>query len=458
MRQSSSLAARASLYCLVAFFFLSCESASTNPADSSNGNYPVDVLLEAFQASEQTLLAAWYPRVIDHEDGGYLTDFDADWQLDGPQNKMIVTQARHVWTTAQAAMQYPEDEAYLEMSRHGFRFLRDKMWDHEQGGFYTLVDKAGTPLLNGGNTFKTAYGNAFGIYALSALAQASGDEEVLSFAKEAFNWLDRHSHDPEHLGYFQFLEQDGTPHKAGNNGTPPKDQNSSIHLLEAFTELYRVWPDETVRSRLQEMLDLVRDTMVLDQKYLQLFFYQDWTPLSYRDSTEAVRNANLYLDHVSVGHDIETAFLMLEAVHALGISEDETVRIGKSMVDHALAVGWDTGAGGFYDHVYYLKGDTHATVLHDTKNWWAQAEGLNSLLLMHTLFPNDPNRYFEKFEQQWAFVNDYLIDHERGGWYSGSLDHEPERQEGAKSGIWKGSYHTVRSLMHCRAMLNQLKT
>ncbi len=445
------------LFCLFALLFVACESENTNPANSSAHDLLPGELLEAFQASETALLDTWYPRVIDREDGGYLTDFDADWQLAGPQNKMIVTQARHVWTTAQAAMRYPDNPEYLEMSRHGFRFLRDKMWDQERGGFYQLVNKAGDPILDGANALKTAYSNAFGIYGLAALAQASNDEEVLDFAREAFIWLDTHSHDPEYLGYFQFLEQDGTPLPKGNNGTPPKDQNSSIHLLEAFTQLYEVWPDETVRSRLAEMLNLVRDTMVFDDKYLQLFFYRDWTPLSYRDSTDAVRNENLYLDHVSVGHDIETAFLMLEAAHALGISEDETLAAGKSMVDHALQVGWDAEDGGFYDHVYYLKGETEATVLHHTKNWWAQAEGLNSLLLMHTLFRDDPNQYFQKFQQQWTFVNENLIDHERGGWYSGSLDHEPERRDGAKSGIWKGSYHTVRSLMHCREMLEELK-
>ncbi len=461
MRHHPPFSACVLTYCLVAFFSFSCEtdstySTSTNPAESSAHVLTVDQLLEEFQASETDLLATWYPRVIDNEDGGYLTDFDANWKLDGLQNKMIVTQARHVWTTAQAAMKYPDNPDFLEMSRHGFHFLRDQMWDHEHGGFYQMVDKAGNPILNGANALKTAYGNAFGIYGLAALAQASGDEEALSFAQKAFTWLDSHSHDPDYLGYFQFLEQDGTPRTQGNNGTPPKDQNSSIHLLEAFTQLYLVWPDETVRSRLEEMLTLVRGTMVHDQKYLQLFFYQDWTPLSYRDSTEAARNANLHFDHVSVGHDIETAFLMLEAARALGIPEEETLNVGKSMVDHALQVGWDSKNGGFYDYVYYLAGDTEATLLSDTKNWWAQAEGLNSLLLMHTLFPNDPNQYFDKFEQQWAFVNDHLIDQERGGWYSGSLDKEPNRINGAKSHIWKGPYHTVRSLMHSADMLKSL--
>ncbi len=320
-----------------------------------------------------------------------------------------------------------------------------------------MVSQAGEPMLAHPYALKTAYGNAFAIYALAALTAASDNAEVLDFAKEAFYWLDNNSHDPEYGGYFQFLEQDGSPRKSGYNNTPPKDQNSSIHLLEAFTELYRVWPDDLLRSRLEEMLVLVRDTMVLDHKYLQLFFQADWQPLSFRDSSAVIREANYGRDHVSVGHDIETAFLMLEAAHALGIPEAETAQAGKSMVDHALEVGWDNEIGGFYDYVYYLPGAQEASVIKDTKNWWAQAEGLNALLLMHTLFPEDEHRYFEQFKKQWTFTNEFLIDHDRGGWYSGSLDKEPQRIEGAKSHIWKGAYHTVRSLMHSADMLEKLQ-
>jgi mannobiose 2-epimerase len=101
-----------------------------------------------------------------------------------------------------------------------------------------------------------------------------------------------------------------------------KDQNSSIHLLEAFTELYSIWPDVLVRKRLEEMLELVRDTITSPQGYLVLFLHPDWKPVSFRDSAEAIILKHRNLDHVSFGHDVETAFLMLEASHTLGIHND----------------------------------------------------------------------------------------------------------------------------------------
>jgi len=72
---------------------------------------------------------------------------------------------------------------------------------------------------------------------------------------------------------------------------------------------------------------------------------------------------------------LKTAFLMLEASHALGLEDDKkTLAIGRKMVDHGLAHGWDKEVGGVYDGGYYLKDRPGCTILRDTKNWWAQAE------------------------------------------------------------------------------------
>ncbi len=416
---------------------------------------PLDAVRRAALAAElraslrNELLAPWYPRAVDHERGGFLSQFDYRWQPTGAQEKMIVSQARHVWTNARAA-QFFHDTSYLPAARHGFAFLRDVMWDRERGGFYWLVTREGTPVPEkDGRLIKQAYGNAFGIYALAAYYDVTRDSAALVLAQQAFRWLDAHAHDPVHRGYFNYLERDGTPLTEGYAGTPPKDQNSSIHLLEAFTELYRVWPDAVLRERLREMLLLIRDTIRVDPGHLTLFSTADWTPVSYRDSSAAVREAHYYFDHVSFGHDVETAYLMLEASAALGLKNDTvTLKAAKQMVDHALRNGWDTQDGGFYDAGYYFKDHPGLTIVLQSKAWWAQAEGLNTLLLLADRYPHDPLRYDEKFLQQWSYITAYLIDHENGGWYEGGLDKEPQRRTGLKGHIWKAAYHESRALMN----------
>jgi mannobiose 2-epimerase len=205
-----------------------------------------------------------------------------------------------------------------------------------------------------------------------------------------------------------------------------------------------------VRQRLEEMLYLIRDKITTPKGYLTLFFTPDWTPVSFKDSTREVMLKNKNLDHVSFGHDIETAYLMLEASHALGWKNDNTtMTVAKRMVDHALQNGWDKSVGGFYDEGYYFKGQDTITILRDSKNWWAQAEGMNTLLLMADQFPNDPMHYYEKFKQQWLYIQTYLIDHVNGDWYEGGLDKEPEKRTALKGHIWKGTYHHFRSLSNC---------
>ncbi|RYY30129.1 MAG: N-acylglucosamine 2-epimerase [Chitinophagaceae bacterium] len=414
------------------------------------------VLSQMKFSAKKELIDVYYPRNIDSLYGGYLSDFSYDFKPVGQQDKMIVTQARHVWTTSKATAFY-KDTTYLAMARHGYLFLRDKMWDKQFGGFYTLVNRKGEMI----SDKKEAYGNAFGLYALAAYYKTSRDPEVLNLAKKSFSWLEQNSHDPVSKGYFQHLERSGKPIRRRSD-TPLssdlgyKDQNSSIHLLEAFTELYAVWPDPLLKTRLQEMLLLIRDTMVHEKGYLQLFFTPDWKPVTNRDSGRAVILQRRSLDHVSFGHDVETAFLMMEATEILGNQHDQkTLAVGKKMVDHALKTGWDPVLAGFYDQGYYFRNTDTLAIIKQSKNWWAQAEGLNTLMIFSRLYPSDKLNYALKFLELWNYVQLNLIDHVHGDWYEEGIDHDPSKKTSRKSHIWKAAYHNFRSLSNCIRMLEK---
>lgn len=426
-------------------------------AQSNNRNERLQMAAVIDKSIQSEMLNKWYPQCVDSAFGGFITTFTYDFKPTGNQDKFIVTQARHTWTASKASELYRDKKYYIACARHGFRFLRDVMWDSTYGGFYNMVSREGK-VKTDERAPKEAYGNAFAMYALAAYYKASGDKEALELAKKAFHWLEQHSHDPVHKGYFQHLQRNGEPVTRPANASSfsdlgYKDQNSSIHLLEAFTALYEVWKDPLLKERLREMLVLIRDTITSSKGYLQLFFQPDWTPVSFRDSSEAVIKTHKYLDHVSFGHDVETAYLILEASHVLGLKLDLTVP--KRMVDHALLNGWDSTLGGFYDEGYYFKNKTGITILKDSKNWWAQAEGLNTLLIMADLFPKDSMRYYERFKQQWNYIDTYIIDHEYGEWFEEGLDKEPQRKTALKGHIWKATYHQFRALSNCMQRLQQ---
>jgi len=400
---------------------------------------------------QHEMLNKWYPQNMDAINGGFITSFTYDFKPAGSQDKFIVTQARHTWSTSKAAMRYPGIVYYKTLAKNGYQFLHDVMWDKQYGGFYTMVGRKGNVI----DSTKNAYGNAFGIYALAAYCKLSHDANALGFAQEAFMWLEKHSHDPVYKGYYQHMQRDGTPIQ--RSATTPataetgyKDQNSSIHLLEAFTELYAVWPNDLLRQRLREMLLLIRDTMIGKKGYLTLFFQPDWTPVSISDSSNEYIMAHHGLDYVSFGHNVETSYLLLEASHTLNIQNDTaTLRIAKQMVDHALQNAWDNKTGGFYDAGYYFKNKPGLTIISKEKNWWSQAEAMNALLLMSHLFPGDAMRYFDKFQHQWNYIQTYMIDHAYGDWYANGTDIDPEIKTALKGHIWKGNYHQFRAMMNC---------
>src|SRR4030095_13286760 len=76
----------------------------------------------------------WLSKSIDRERGGYVINFGPRGEPKGPGTKMIVAQARNVWLFARMARAGYGDRRHLEAAEHGYRFLREKMWDAERGG------------------------------------------------------------------------------------------------------------------------------------------------------------------------------------------------------------------------------------------------------------------------------------------------------------------------------------
>ncbi len=416
--------------------------------------------LEFQQSLFKELLDPWYPKVVDSVYGGYLSNLSYDFKPFGTQNKYIVTQTRNVWTLSEVASRYPKYRSkYGPWARQGVKFLNDKMWDKQYGGFYSLVSREGQPVRRANDPFtgtKTAYGNAFAIYGLAVYSEVFKDTAALNLAIRTFKWLDDNAHDPTYGGYFQNIHQDGTPYKQGFSGQPPKDQNSTIHILEAFTELYKVWPDATLKNRIRELLDILQNKIITKRHYMMLFFKANWTPISYRDSLKSGKAQFFEIDHVSFGHDVEIAYLMLEATKAIGMDTAQILKVGKATVDHAIENGWDNKNGGIYDAGYYVRKNGPITIVQHSKIWWSQAEALNSFLLMAEYFPNDSHDYYNHFLKQWQYLQKYMIDHEHGGWYWGGLDEEPQQKTRPKGTIWKATYHDSRALMNCIDRLREI--
>ena len=409
----------------------------------STGDY-LQIAEEAEANLQRHVLGMWFPRAVDPL-GGFYQNYAEDWSRLPDTGRSAVYQSRLVWLASQAALRYPaQSEAYLSCARHGFEFLVQRLWDTEQGGFFWSVSEDREPERGGE---KHLYGLSFAVYAAAALFQASGDDDALDSAKQAYFWLQSYAYDPINGGWFEALDRQGVPILAPTEASAfdaistrygCKSMNTHIHLLESLTVLYEVWPDPALRESLTEAFETVRDKVAVESVgCLNLFFTPDWRALP---------------DHESFGHDVETAFLLVEAAAALGRPDDErTWNLARRIVDHALDFGWDTRHGGFYDG-----GSVFGRTYGREKVWWVQAEGLNALLLMHRRFGVETGRYWGAFMRQWDFIQQRQIDAVHGGWFS-EVSREGVSEPGrAKSGAWTEGYHQGRALLTVSAGLRRL--
>ena len=275
---------------------------------------------------------------------------------------------------------------------------------------------------------------------------------ALRVARDAFDWLERCAHDPQHGGYYEALTRDGKPVLQWDPAAPLvqrcdrlsvyygfKSMNAHIHLLEALAELHRVDPEPLVQERLQEMLAIVRDRIAVEPGALNLYLTADWRAVPAHDS---------------FGHDVETTYLLLEAAESLGQGHDNrTLTVARQLTDHALDWGWDQTHGGFYD-----KGEAFRAAFEHNKVWWTQVEGLNTLLLLHRRFGQSTDRYWQAFRLQWDFIARHQLDPQYGGFFESVTHDGILHGDGQKSSPWKAAYHTGRALMNVVRSLRQMET
>jgi cellobiose epimerase len=407
-----------------------------------------------FERDLRKLLDVWFPRSIDREKGGFLCDFDRRWKASGAQLKMLEFQARQTVAAARSAIRFPDLPQLREAAEHGYRYLKDRMWDSDLGGWYRLLDRSGQPLEDAN---KHGHGTSYAIAACVACHELTQNTECLELAKAAFAWLEKHIHDDKHGGYFVFYRRDGSPivsrppgarrdEQRDPIGTPIgfKDANTTSDLLKCFLDLYRVWPDALLRRRIEELLSIIRDRLIVAPGIIHMFAHPDWTPVP---------------DLLRYGQALRSASHILEASRALNGSVDATTAaVSRAVVDTMLSVAWDSERGGFYLAgpglgPAFLEGNLAQL---RSKVWWVQADGLRTLLAAAHLQPGDTDAYEKAFVRQWEYIKAYLIDAKRGGWLAEGTDTNPAARKGPKAKMWKDASHETEVLLESLAVLSEL--
>lgn len=378
------------------------------------------------------ILPFWCGPAVDRERGGWMAWLSNDLKADRTQPKGLIVHARILWAFSAAGRLRPE-AVYREMADRAFNYLTTRFGDAQHGGAFWRLDDQGRVL----EDIKKTYGQAFCIYALAEYHQAFGSQQVLEKAKEFFELIEAHAHDPARSGYFEVCSRDWSAvlnaPLSEKDLNEKKSMNSHLHVLEAYTNLYRVWQEPRVERRLRELISIF-EQRILDRGtfHLHHFFDEHWRVRS---------------DTYTFGHDIEASWLLCEAAEVL---EDETLlqsiqRPALKMAEAVLAEGIDESGALCYE-------GRAGKIIDRRKECWPQAEAVVGFLNAFQL-SGEP-KYLEAAARVWKFIEKNLVDRIHGEWFWRiNEDGKPDATL-PKVSEWKGPYHGSRM---CLEALHRLK-
>ncbi len=371
------------------------------------------------------ILAYWINHSIDQEKGGFYGKIDNNNIADIDAPKGLVLNARILWTFS-AAMQMEPNEQYAAVAERAIAYIQQHFYDKQFGGVYWQVDAYGRPL----NTRKQIYALAFCLYGLSEYYAATKNNTALLLSIELFNVIEQHSYDAQYGGYFEAFARDWKPlydlRLSAKDANEKKTMNTHLHIIEAYSNLYRAWPDVQLKGKIVALLEIF-DTYMIDAAsgHLNLFFDDQW---------------KVKPDVISYGHDIEAAWLLQECAEIAGDEKWISV-MKKHAVKTAIAAadGLDTDGGLLYEYE-----PAHHRLIKE-KHWWPQAEAMVGFLNAWQL--TGDATFLKQSHNNWLFTKKYIIDHGKGEWFWGIDENHQIMQGQDKAGFWKCPYHNARACM-----------
>ncbi|HEY4155788.1 MAG TPA: AGE family epimerase/isomerase [Puia sp.] len=371
------------------------------------------------------ILDYWKRFSVDCERGGFVGKADnANRPVPGAA-KAAVLNSRILWTFS-AAWPVTKDPEQLALATTAYDYIRDHFSDPVHGGLFWSVDAGGNPQ----DTRKQVYAQSFGIYGMSEYYRATGNEEALALAIEWYRLIEQYGLDKQHGGYidafardWSFLEDKRLSPKDDN---AVKTTNTHLHLIEAYANLYEVWPDPLLRVRIRELLALFQEKILNKNNYhLELFFDAEW---------------NRKPGAVSYGHDIEAGWLLQSCAES--ISDEAWITRTKA---NALRISDAAMEGLDEDGGLWNEPDTEKSLIIKEKHWWPQAEMLIGLCNAWQISATD--RYQQAMLKNWQFIKKYIRDKENGEWFWGINEDHSVMPGQDKIGPWKCPYHNGRACL-----------
>ncbi len=399
---------------------------------------------EAEKHLNDELLPFWLNRIQDKENGGYITHFDKNGKDTGENEKSLIAQTRSLYTMSSAHRSGYGRYDSLNLARHGFNYLINRMWDEESGGFYWMTDRRGKVI----QPDKILYGQSFALYSLSEYTLASRDYSGLTYAEELFDLIREKCYDPYRGGYYEMFDRNWALAEPGSKGGDRKTLDTHMHLMESFTNLYECSRKDSHRKALLEIIDVLTSKMLHPVHKTGIpQFNSRWEIVpqvkfdivwGWDRFAEGGKKANAE-DNTSFGHNAEFAWLLIHALKILKMDVEKYRELLEKIFEHTVEFGIDREYGGVF-----VEGSHEGEIYDMEKEFWQQAEVMIGMLDAYILLHD--KKYLEAYENVHRFVFDKMIHHKMGEWYP-LLTREGKPIWTHMGHSWKINYHTVRCMI-----------
>ena len=254
-----------------------------------------DTLKEiAYDELVSVILPYWMGRVVDLRHGGFFGRVDCYDRPCPDSDKAAILNARLVWAFS-AAYRVLGDPILRSYADRACGYFREHFIDPQYGGVYFNLKCDGSVHEAG----KHVYSNGFALYALSEYARATGDAGALEAALGVFHVLEERAWSAEDGGYLECFSRDWSTPLTRRRPGHMLSMNTHLHILEPYTNLYRVAPTSEVRAALGKLIGLfVNHIFDPATGHLIPWFEAGWKPVD---------------RSFSYGHDIEASWLLKEA-------------------------------------------------------------------------------------------------------------------------------------------------
>lgn len=370
----------------------------------------------------------WQQHSPDHEQGGFFTCLDREGNV-YDTDKFIWLQARQVWTFSMLYNKVDQRPDWLAMAQHGADFLTKHGRANDDG---QMAAPWYFSLTREGQPLVQPYNvfsDCFATMAFGQLSVATGRDDYAHIAKTTFEQILARRHNPK-----------GDWNKVVARTRPLKNFALPMILCNLSLEIEPLLDPNLVEQTIEDCIHEVMNV-----------FYDPTLGLIRENVTPDGQVSDSFEGRLlNPGHAIEAMWFIMDLAVRRNDQNllEKAVQITLDTLDYA----WDQEYGGI---LYFMDADGHPPqqLEWDQKLWWVHVETLVSLLKGYQLTGSD--KCWEWFIKVHNYTWSHFPDPANGEWF-GYLNRRGEVLLPLKGGKWKGCFHIPRGLYQCWQMLDKL--